>query len=157
MIYSAHFVPFTSPFRYDETIDDTRAFFEKNRNCSFSSYNFFERTVTRKSYKELFETKFFHTKKWRLIKEFQFMQNGVTTYRTLGIFESMHKVYENRAIRLGYPISSWRFGGLLTHPDLLNSCDFFLRNYFYNCCTVQSQNSEVLIVSIQKYTWVPTY
>jgi len=65
---------------------------------------FFESTVTGESYKQLLEKKFFpHAKKRGLIKGYNFMQDEATPHKTKEIFETIHKVYGNRVIGLGYP------------------------------------------------------
>ncbi|EZA53834.1 hypothetical protein X777_06699 [Ooceraea biroi] len=71
---------------------------------------FFEGTVTGESYKEL-ENKFFpYAKKRGLVNRFYFMQDEATPHRTRDVFESIHKVYGNRVIGLGYP--KFAHGGL---------------------------------------------
>lgn len=84
--------------------------------------------MTSQSYKELLETKFFpHAKKRGLVKNFHFMQDGGTPHRAIReVFESIHEVYGNRVIGLGYP--KFAHGGLEWPPYSpdLNPCDFFL-------------------------------
>jgi len=115
---------------------------------------FFEGTVTSQSYKELLETKFFpHAKKRGLVKNFHFMQDGATPHRTREVFESIHEVYGNRVIGLGYP--KFAHGGLEWPPYSpdLNPCDFFLWGYLKDkCYAVQPQNTAELINSIKKCT-----
>ncbi|EZA51526.1 hypothetical protein X777_09741 [Ooceraea biroi] len=113
---------------------------------------FFEGTVTGESYKELLENNFFpYAKKRGLVNRFYFMQDGATPHRTRDVFESIHKVYGNRVIGLGYP--KFAYGGLEWPPYSpdSNPCKFFLWGYLKDkCYAKQPKNIEELENSIRK-------
>lgn len=88
---------------------------------------FFESTITAENYQQLLETKFFpHAKENDWVRQFYFMQDGTTPYRTSEVSEAIFKVYQNRVIGLKYP--KFVRGDIKWPPYSpdLNPCDFFL-------------------------------
>ncbi|EZA54526.1 hypothetical protein X777_03334, partial [Ooceraea biroi] len=80
-----------------------------------------------------------------------FMQDGATPHRTQEVFETIHKVYGNRVIGLGYP--KFAQGGLEWPPYSpdLNPCDFFLWGYIKDHCYAGNPETvSDLVVAIKK-------
>lgn len=90
----------------------------------------------------MLEIKFFpYAKKRELVKKFHFMQNGATPHCTRDVFESIHEVYSNRMIGLGYP--KLAHAGFMKWPPYsldLNLCVFFLWSYFKDKCYTTSKH-----------------
>jgi len=79
------------------------------------------------------------------------MQDGATPHRTQEVFETIHKVYGNRVIGLGYP--KFAQGGLEWPPYSpdLNPCYFFLWGYIKdNCYAGNPETVPDLVAAIKK-------
>ncbi|EZA62136.1 hypothetical protein X777_03743 [Ooceraea biroi] len=86
-----------------------------------------------------------------LVRGFHFTQDGATPHRTQEVFETIHKVYGNRVIGLGYP--KFAQGGLEWPPYSpdLNPCDFFLWGYIKDHCYAGNPETvSDLVVAIKK-------
>lgn len=118
-------------------------------------FHFIETTVNSQVYQEMLETIFFP---WvinqGLNKDYWFMQNGATPHRKKDVFRTIHRVFGERVIALGYREVT---GGGIEWPPYspdLTPCDFFLWGYLKDRVYAQGPQSiddlkNIIVAEIQ--------